>query len=148
MAVNRNLSPQLKASIIKLKTEKKKILVIAANDAVNFFQDNFTRQGFLNRSLKPWKERKGNTDPGRGVLIGKGGGAKLYDSIARRTLSSEKVVIGIKGDAKVYASVHNFGLRSGRGSGFIMPKRQFMGESKVLNKKINRLIKRRLKKIL
>tara|TARA_R110000796_G_scaffold73842_1_gene165854 strand:- start:1032 stop:1481 length:450 start_codon:yes stop_codon:yes gene_type:complete len=142
------LGDQLRNDQKAFKKEIKKILVIASNEAVNFFQDNFRRQGFLNRSLKPWKKRKHNTDPGRGVLIGKGGGEKLFDSISRTGLKAKSVTIGIKGNPQKYASVHNFGLRSGRGKGFIMPKRQFMGESVVLNKKISRLIQRRIKKIL
>lgn len=144
----RNLSPQLIEAQKKFKLETKKILVVASNEAVNFFQDNFRRGGFLDRSVKRWKPRKGNVDPGRGVLIGKGGGAKLWKSISRTSISSKKARIGIKGDANKYASVHNFGLRSGRGKGFIMPKRKFMGESRVLNKKIIRLIEKRIKKIL
>jgi len=149
MAKRRNkLAPQLAEDQKKFKADIKKILVIASNEAVNFFQDNFKREGFLDRRVRTWKSRK-VIDPGRGILIGKGGGAKLFDSIARTGLSYRKVTIGIKGEAiQKYASVHNFGLRSGRGKGFKMPKRKFMGESRVLNKKIVRLIKSRIKKIL
>jgi phage gpG-like protein len=149
MPKRRKLAPQLKEDRAAFRKETKKILVLAAEEAVQFFQENITgRQGFLDRSVKKWPKRKKNVDPGRNVLVGKGGGAKLYKSISRTGLSAKRVVIGIKGPPKVYASVHNFGLRAGRGNGFIMPKRQFMGESRVLNKKISRLIKRRIKKIL
>ena len=145
----RQLSPQLREAAEKFKRESKKILVIAAEHAVQFFQENITgRQGFLDRKVEKWPERKNKVDPGRNILVGKGGGSKLYKSISRTGLTSKKVIIGIKGKARVYASVHNFGLRSGRGKGFTMPKRKFMGESKVLNKKIVRLIKARIKKIL
>jgi len=143
------LSPQLKEDQAKFKKEIKKILILSAEEAVQFFQANITgRQGFLDRKVKKWPKRKRNVDPGRNILVGKGGGAKLWKSISRTTLSARSVTIGIKGEPKDYASVHNYGLRAGRGKGFIMPKRQFMGESKTLNKKINRLIKRRIKKIL
>lgn len=149
MPKRRKLAPQLKEDRAAFRKETKKILVLAAEEAVQFFQENITgRQGFLDRSVKKWPKRKKNVDPGRNVLVGKGGGAKLYKSISRTGLSAKRVVIGIKGPPKVYASVHNFGLRAGRGNGFIMPKRQFMGESRVLNKKISRLIKKRIKKIL
>jgi phage gpG-like protein len=149
MAKRNKLGPQLREDQKLAKNEVKKILVLAAEEAVQFFQDNITgRQGFLDRSTEKWKPRKGNLDPGRNLLVGKGGGAKLYKSIARTSLSASRVVIGIKGPANVYASVHNFGLRAGRGRGFIMPKRKFMGESVVLNRKIVRLIERRIKKIL
>ena len=47
-----------------------------------------------------------------------------------------------------YAIVHNEGLRAGRGKGFKMPKRQFIGESAVLNNKISLIIDEELTKIL
>jgi len=149
MSFNRKLSPLLMKSQKAFVKETRTILTLASNEAVNFFQDNFRRQGFLDRSVKPWKPRK-KKDPGRGILIGKGGGSKLWNSIAKTSvnLGKKSVTIGIKGDADKYASVHNYGLMSGRGEGFKMPKRQFIGESKVLNKKIIRLIDKRLRKIM
>tara|TARA_R100000951_G_scaffold40148_1_gene34036 strand:- start:753 stop:1205 length:453 start_codon:yes stop_codon:yes gene_type:complete len=145
----KKLSPQLKEDQAKFKKEIKKILILSAEEAVQFFQANIIgRQGFLDRKVNKWPKRKRNVDPGRNILVGKGGGAKLWKSISRTTISAKSVTIGIKGEPKDYASVHNYGLKAGRGKGFIMPKRQFMGESKTLNKKINRLIKRRIKKIL
>lgn len=145
----KKLSPQLIAAKKRLKQEQKKVLARSAETAVQFFKHNITRhQGFLDTRVKKWPKRKKNTDPGRNILVGKGGGAKLWKSISRSRLSAKRAVIGIKGPPNVYASVHNFGLRAGRGKGFIMPKRQFMGESKVLNRKIVRLIKKHLKKIL
>ena len=146
---NNKLSPQLKEDQAKFKKEIKKILILSAEEAVQFFQANIIgRQGFLNTKVSKWPKRKKNVDPGRGILVGKGGGAKLWKSISRTTMSEKSVTIGIKGEPADYASVHNFGLRAGRGKGFKMPKRKFMGESKTLNKKINRLIKRRINKIL
>lgn len=151
------LAPQLKKDRENFKKEVKKILVVASEEAVQFFQENITgRQGFLDRTVEKWPKRKKvrkkgkfvENDPGRNILVGKGGGSKLYKSISRTSLSSKRVVIGIKGAPAKYASVHNFGLRAGRGRGFIMPKRQFMGESRTLNKKIDRIIRRRIKKIL
>ena len=47
-----------------------------------------------------------------------------------------------------YGRVHNEGLRAGRGSGFIMPKRQFMGHSRQLDRLISHAIETKLKKIL
>ena len=154
----KKLSPQLKKARANFKAQSTVILTQAANEAVNFFKDNFKRQGFLDRGLDKWKPRKKvkkkgkfvDNDPGRGILIGKGSG-KLKRSIARTALSSKRAIIGVRGKVTPkYASVHNFGLRSGRpkGGSFTMPQRKFMGESHVLNKKISRLIERRVKKIL
>ena len=47
-----------------------------------------------------------------------------------------------------YAVVHNEGLKAGRGKGFIMPKRQFIGESAELTKQVGIKIEQELKIIL
>lgn len=150
----RGLKHALDKSSDKYKKEIKTILILSAEEAVQFFQDNFSeREGFLNVTVSKWKKRKREDKTfkkkgtKRGILIGPGGGT-LWRSISRTSLSSKKAVIGIKGKANKYASVHNYGLRAGRGKGFKMPKRKFMGESRVLNRKIVRLIKKRIKKIL
>ena len=151
----KKLSPQLIAARKRMKAEQKKILTVAAEEAVQFFQDNFSeREGFLDTRVRKWKPRKREDKTfktkgtKRGILIGPGGGT-LWRSISRTSLNSKRTVIGIKGSKpQKYASVHNYGLRAGRGKGFKMPKRQFMGESKTLNRKIVRLIKKRIKKIL
>lgn len=148
----RKLSPL----ILKLQKKSKKkvgqIVTVAANESKNFFEENFTRQGFLDRSLKAWKKRKDKSDPGRAVLTGKanrrGSGRRLRRSIAVLRKNNTRAVIGIRGSAGKYAAVHNFGLRSGRGKGFKMPKRQFIGKSKQLDKKIIKLVQRMLKRLL
>jgi phage gpG-like protein len=39
--------------------------------------------------------------------------------------------VHVKGkDGVSYAEVHNAGLRAGRGKGFVMPKRRFIGDHK------------------
>jgi phage gpG-like protein len=96
------------------------------------------------------KQRKGSI--GRGILIGPpGNGARLKNSISRsRGMTYKSVIIGIKGPAQAYASIHNFGLR-GKAWGkhpFTMPRRQFMGESRTLNRKIIKLIDENVKKAL
>ena len=45
-----------------------------------------------------------------------------------------------------YASVHNNGERSGRGRGFKMPKRQFIGYSGKLNRNIIAFLDKNIKK--
>jgi phage gpG-like protein len=145
--MSKTLSPQLLAAQLKIKADTHNLLVIASTEAVNHFKANFKVGGFVDRGVDKWKPWTGNKDPGRGILIGKGSG-KLKRSIARSSMSATRVIIGVKGSPIKYASVHNFGLRAGRGKGFIMPQRKFMGDSHKLNQKISRLIKRRLNKIL
>ena len=68
----------------------------------------------------------------------------LYNSI-EYTVSDADVVIE---NRVPYAAVHNEGLRAGRGEGFQMPRRQFIGESKELNEEIKEMIENELSKIL
>ena len=121
--------------------------------ALNHFIGSFRNQGFTDETLDKWKPRKrtryrtrsGNVvdDTTRGILIGKGSGTmrKL------RKVKANRYTVFIKSNeaSNRYARVHNEGLRSGRGNGFKMPKRQFVGYSRVMNarieKKITQIIK-------
>ena len=51
------------------------------------------------------------------------------------------------GSKEPYGRVHNEGLRAGRGSGFTMPRRQFMGEHPELNELIVKKLEEKLKQI-
>lgn len=115
--------------------------------AKDHFQDNFRKGGFVNGGLKKWKPAKrtgqGKKADGRyGTLLSSRN--HLYNSIDY-----------VPGDAKVtiqnkvpYAAVHNEGLKAGRGKGFTMPKRQFIGESKELTDKIKNKIETEIDKII
>ena len=117
------------------------------NIAINEAKTNFRRQGFMDRSVKRWEPRK-KRDTGRAILVGPAdkGGGKLRRSIRRISVSNKRVTIGSKGKAAVYAGVHNHGLKAGRGKGFTMPKRQFLGPSYTTDKRIVNLIKKKIKK--
>lgn len=84
------------------------------------FDKNFERKAFFDQKWKPRKSKKA-----KGSLM-----------IATGTLrNSIKTRARVKGNSiefssnVAYASVHNEGLRAGRGKGFTMPKRQFIGDS-------------------
>ena len=101
--------------------------------AANHFTTSFRNQGFTDETLERWQPRKrtersrlGN----RAILVKTG---RLRRSI--RTKRFGLLAVKILTDVP-YASVHNNGERSGRGRGFKMPKRQFIGYSGVLNRKI------------
>lgn len=101
--------------------------------AKNHFTESFKNQGFTDESLQMWKPRKKTERSrmgSRAILVKSG---RL-----RRSLRTKRVgILSIKILTDVpYASVHNNGERSGRGKGFKMPKRQFIGYSGVLNRKI------------
>lgn len=118
------------------------------NVAYNHTMQSFRNQGFTDENLERWKPRKRNKDKrdsNRWLLIGRGSGTSglrgSYRKVRRSLLS-----ISIFND-KVYASVHNEGLRAGRGRGFKMPKRQMIGHSAVMSKRIETRINTRIKRI-
>jgi len=103
-----------------------------------FFIESFTNQGFTDKHLEKWQPRKKETKRtiGKAILVSSGA---LRRSILVKQLTNDSFTVvsdmGL-GASQDYAPVHNYGLRAGRGRGFKMPKRQFMGESAVLIKKI------------
>ncbi len=120
---------------------------IAGVEAVNHFTQNFRKQGFDDDgSVKKWQGRKRERarDSGRAILVGaanKKQGIPLMQSLIKRRAG--KLSVYVMSSVK-YANVHNEGLRSGRGSGFKMPKRQFVGESRKLNRNILRILDKRI----
>lgn len=139
---NNPLSDALKQDARGVARQLKGIMTKIGNIAVNEAKTNFKRQGFMDRSIKKWKPRK-KRDEGRAVLVKTGA---LRRSISRLSTSAKRVKIGAKGKAAVYAGVHNAGLKAGRGKGFKMPKRQFLGPSATTNKRITNLMRKKLKK--
>ena len=112
------------------------------------FKDNFIKGGFVNGGLQKWVPSKRLSST-----------AKSADKKNKTLLSSSPHLfsevnhIPSEGEVRIintvpYAAVHNEGLRAGRGSGFTMPKRQFIGESKELTDKIQNLIETEITKIL
>ena len=136
------MTPQQFSRLLKANQEAVKRLISrvlpvkAGRMAKDHFSENFKKGGFVDGGLHPWKPSK---------RIGKAKGAagqyKTLLSGRNHLYSSIKYTPG-------NAKVHNEGLRAGRGKGFKMPKRQFMGESKELNRKVLRLIEDEIKKIL
>lgn len=89
----------------------KKVLQYApgmlGNDAVNFFLDNFKRQGWLGNSIEPWRKRspKAKRNRGRAILVDTG---RLRRSI--RIIQASGGVVRIGSDVP-YAKAHNEGFR-------------------------------------
>lgn len=121
-------------------------------EAVRHFKKSFHDEGFTDKALVKWKDVKRRTSPRksqvgkasskRKILTGETG--DLGDSLDW-TASGQGVVIS---SDVPYAQVHNDGLRAGRGKGFKMPKRQFVGKSEVLVNKIASIIEPELRRIL
>ena len=152
------MSPeQFQQELNRLQTEFKELFAkyaptIAGKTAVSYFKKNFQNEAW---GRVKWQEVKRRTDPHvkgakatRRILTGETG--DLARSIEIKSISNGQVVIWTSPSAfskEPYGRVHNEGLRAGRGKGFIMPKRQFMGESEELNALIISEIERKLKQI-
>ncbi len=93
--------------------------VISTAEAI--VHGSFDQEQFKDKNSSKWKPRKKEEKGGSLKLLVKSpGGLKADITIEKR---GDEVVIG---SDKIYAPVHNEGLRSGRGAGFQMPQRQFM----------------------
>jgi len=97
------------------------------------FDQNFSKGGFFGNRWKPKKDGSASHLIKRGIL--------------RRSIRSH-----IEGDSIIftsstpYATVHNEGGKAGRGKGFTMPKRQFIGEYPGMQKTVQRLAKQEIEK--
>jgi len=127
---------------------------IAGNVAVSYFKKNFQNEAWGRVKWQEVKRRQNPKTKGaratRKILTGNTG--DLGRSIEIKSAENGKVEIWTNPSEfthskEPYGRVHNEGLRSGRGSGFIMPKRQFMGESEELNKMIIDKLETKLKSI-
>jgi phage gpG-like protein len=132
-----------KQKVAEFKRLEHNLPKIIANSAKRHFLKSFKDEGFTDVTLSPWAKRttrnssdRNNPTKRRGLLIDSG---HLRGSIDVRVARWDKIKISSKGIP--YAKYHN----RGKGNN---PKRQFIGESYVLNEKIKRTIKRNMKKLL
>jgi phage gpG-like protein len=129
---------------------------IVGIEAVNHYQEGFQNEGFTDKALDRWvevKRRQGKgkgADAGRKILTGRTGA--LHDSIEYKVEPGKVIVSANPANAGAgvnYAAVHNFGVNNaGRRRNTTIPKRQFIGESQALNKKIQNAIEEHLKKVI
>lgn len=140
----------------------------AAVIAVNFSKERFTRRNWVGTSRKPWAKRKDQS--ARGSLMNVTGRTKR--SIRKIKIGREYIVVGADAPG---AELHNEGgtinktvtvrehsrkitrgTRGGRATvgshqrkmNLTMPQRQFMGESAVLARRLERMIEKDLKNAL
>lgn len=128
----------------------------AGRVAVRLFKENFRDQGFFG---KRWKEvqrrrgvkgRSGKAGSRRKILTGATGDLRRsirYTIDERGTATIFTDASRFAHSKKPYGKVHNEGLRAGRGRGFIMPKRQFIGDHEVLRKAVAEEIVKKIKEI-
>lgn len=143
------------------KRMDERVPAIVAETATEFFQDSFERQSWNNvpwPALNPKYAARKTRGAGR-ILIRT---VALLNSIRPTTVNANKVVISAGNSLVQYARVHNEGLQvrgirnvrpfvntNFMGTGrrvqikahtrrvnFVMPRRQFMGQSLLLNRAI------------
>jgi phage gpG-like protein len=129
----------------KFEAEIPKVVSEMGSIGQNHFVKSFRDQGFTDNALTKWPSRK-REDRGRGsraILVKSG---RLRRSIRRAPIG--KYGVSLLSDVP-YAKIHNDGL-VGRAWGkhtFRMPKRQFMGSSRVMSQRIEKMIDRHVTRV-
>lgn len=169
------LSPDYIQKLNRLRKLYDKFPNMAAIEAVNFSKERFVRKNWVDKTPKPWK--KPNPVPawvptawrkkGGSLLIGKGSG-RLKRSIRKTNVTRNSATIATD---VPYAQIHNEGgvvkqnitikahsrQRKGRSHRvkeykrkrqFKIPQRQFIGESAILLRRIERMVQREMTEIL
>ena len=120
--------------------------IIIGKESVSFFKKTFQNESWERKKWKEVKRREVDwtrgADRTRKILTGRTG-----DLGRSLQYSPESGSVTVHSDL-IYAAVHNFGLKAGRGEGFMMPKRQFIGENDELNKRIQEIIDKKIEQIL
>lgn len=137
---------------------------IIAETAIEYFKERFVKADWDGKPWQPFKNK--SREPKRGTLMKRSPGG-LMSTINAPIISAAKVRVSAGSSRVPYARVHNEGLRvravqyvkphhnnnfMGKGKrvqiqgfsrkiDFKMPKRQFMGHSAILNKRIIQRIK-------
>lgn len=129
-------------------SQKRKLPIVLGNMAKNFFLEAFRKGGFTDVGFKRWKQRRKRIGRGRTSPTLKESSnltltGKLKRSIKVRpaTFKLTRIFTNL-----VYAGIHNFGLQGlafGKAA-FKMPKREFIGNSRVLERKLERRIIREI----
>lgn len=135
---------------------------IAMVEGENFFKESFRKQGWDGEA---WEPRKNDKDPGRAILTKSG---RLKRSFKRQLMGNR--MSRVENEAE-YAQTHNEGLRI-RGNQYVrghkrrqgnarvnvkphsrkvdfkIKKRQFMGNSSILNSRIKAKLMRKYKQAI
>ena len=142
----KDLEDKLKAVQNYLKKDVKKIIGV---EALNHYKKGFRDEGFTDKSTTKWKEVKRREDPKtkgakktRKTLTGDT--KQLSDSMDYNTTSDGVEIVS---DSK-YFEIHNEGGKAGRNGSAEIPKRQIVGKSETLNKRLEDEIENDLTELL
>ena len=132
------------ANMDRIKTTLPRVL---ANETKNYFVGEFNKQQWDGkRWLDPKRKQKttGSSRNKSATLVQSG---TLRRAVINSLQQDTFKLIHFEVKDVAYAKVHNEGLRAGRGLGFQMPKRQFMGQTKKLGEIQRRVIDKTIDKI-
>ena len=131
----------IKGKIEAFQRFEKNVPKRVGNIALNHFLKSWDDEAFSDSTegSSPWAKRKKEVTPRRGLLIGKGTAHLKKSMKVERPATFKRIAVGSYGIK--YAQFHNRGTSR-------LPKRQFVGASKMLNRKIMLLIRNELKRIL
>ncbi|MEG1886269.1 MAG: phage virion morphogenesis protein [Alistipes sp.] len=136
--------------------------MVAGKAAKQVFKHNFQTESFDGKKWKQVQRRDGESaaykyaskhHPARTARkILTGDTADLGRSIEIKEIGDGKATIWTSpqafGSKEPYGAVHNEGLKAGRGVGFTMPKRQFIGDSPELKDKVVAELERQMSRLL
>lgn len=134
---------------------------IAGNIAVAYYKQNFQNEAWGREKWQEVKRRIAGTVANRAAekkhparasrKILSGDTADLGRSVTVKDAGNGKVEIWTDPDSftgkEPYGRIHNEGGHAGRGAGFEMPKRQFMGMNDELRLQIIEALQRKLKEL-
>lgn len=136
--------PTFKQELNAVRTVLDRLPDEAGQIAVDHAHKNFDKQQFGDKGKSgKWQARKKTgkrSDATRALLVKSG---ELKASI---DYEAGQMQVSIGSD-KPYAEPHNEGSRAGRGVGFKMPKRQFMGPSPEIDDEIEKHLDNEMDKI-
>lgn len=124
-----NSLPQLEHHIVK---------DIIEVEAEAFHEKNFRDEGFTDVGFQKWQPRKPTKKD-----KGKGKRGLLVDTSLMKGHALKGTTRGKQVDFEfplAYMRVHNEGGKAGRGAGFTMPKRQYVGPSQYLEARIQQKV--------
>ena len=123
----------LKKQIREIERGKRNLMRTIGNNGVKMFKgNNFEAQGFIDNAVSKWRPKQ--KKDGRKTLVGKTG--RLRNTINYNVIGNKLKF----GTLASYGKYHNEGI------GIV--KRQFMGDSKALNKRNKKAILAYIKNIM
>lgn len=132
-------------------SQKRTLPIVLGNIAKNFFLEAFRKGGFTDKGFKRWKQRRKRIGRGRtsptlkeAATLVKTGTLKRSIKVRPATFKRTRIFTNL-----VYAAIHNFGLQ-GLAFGkvpFKMPEREFIGNSRVLERKLERRVLKEVNKV-